>query len=570
MTRTLKRFSRPPVQFIVERSSDRPWVLAPGRNDIVLSPPPSDEDRCADLARLLELHPPLWVLAAAELRAVSLPVWAELCRCLGVQASAGQLEELTETRTELLATSEVAGAVREVGFRAESDRYRLRRLHTVDHGSLLASLLRRLHTQGASSNNAADPLARYAAQAVGLHAAQAGLLEDVLADGSVLANLEAAGLLQGIAATWPSGVPQMSIATDIHYLEQLGLAAAPHEEWVAWLHHCALNRDDERLARAIATESGVALPWRTVWTNCRPFGTFGRFREPTAERSDAPSDQRFGAQELVSLLAESHSWPLLETGPRVRHIFDGREDAFRPFRSKRLAESEWFVVGPSGPFVVNVNSAASQQPHLTALPAPFVGPITQAGLWNCPPQALAEGAPDRAWLESTFGMGTCRPLSQEDLPPGLSDSDSRNFLTSVGLPALSEQLPFFRTADLGKTGLVQVQWPADADLPNSEGPFYYLGEWTGGRVLLDGSTGAVVQDYSTGYSSVAVATGLRQFCILLRLYHEFLISDFSTPDERRDARHSLRQWAEEIDPVVIDADHWEQVLDGDLDNWGTE
>jgi hypothetical protein len=190
-------------------------------------------------------------------------------------------------------------------------------------------------------------------------------------------------------------------------------------------------------------------------------------------------------------------------------------------------------------------------------------------VWDCPPQALTEGAPEPAWLEATFGQGTCRPLPEGDLPDGLS-ADSRRFLTTVGLPMLSHQLPFFRAADLSETGLAQLPWPPDIDPPNGEGAFYYLGEWTGGKVLLDGETGAVVQDGSTGYSSLTLATGLRQFFILLRLYHEFLISDFNTPDERQDARHSVRQWAEEIEPVVADADHWEQVFDGDLDTWGTE
>lgn len=392
----------------------------------------------------------------------------------------------------------------------------------------------------------------------------------MLNHGHVLANLDATGLLRGMTAAWPQGVPQNSVAIDIHYLEQLGLAAAPHEEWVSWLHHCALSRGDERLTRSIAAAAGDTLPWRTVWTNCRPFGVFGRFTGTAAGLSEASPGETFDAQEVLSLLAESHSWPLLETGPPVRHIFDGRQDAFRPFLSKELSESQWLITGPSGPFAVDVNAEPRRQPHLVALPAPFAGPITKAGVWNCPPQARAADGPERPWLEATFGEGTCRRRPDNDLPPGLRHADSRHFLATVGLPALSEQLPFVRTVDLDKTGLVQVPWPADMEPPESEGSFYYLGEWTGGNVLLDADTGAVVQDYSTSYSSVTVATSLRQFCILLRLYHEFLISDFSTPEERRGARHSLRQWAEEIDPVVEEADHWEHVFDGDLDMWGTE
>lgn len=67
-----------------------------------------------------------------------------------------------------------------------------------------------------------------------------------------------------------------------------------------------------------------------------------------------------------------------------------------------------------------------------------------------------------------------------------------------------------------------------------------------------------------------MATGLRRFCILVRLYHALLTGPLHARAERFDARRSLWQWAEDIDPVKVDADHWEQVFDGDLDSWGTE
>lgn len=85
-------------------------------------------------------------------------------------------------------------------------------------------------------------------------------------------------------------------------------------------------------------------------------------------------------------------------------------------------------------------------------------------------------------------------------------------------------------------------------------------------MLLDGTTGAVLQDGETGYGTTTLASSLRQFCILIRLYCELLISNFNTPHEYRDARNSVRSWADEIDSAVTDADHWEQVFDGDLDS----
>ncbi|WP_369172756.1 SUKH-4 family immunity protein [Streptomyces sp. R28] len=569
MVGTLKQFSRPTVQFVVERSADKPWVPAPTRNDIVLASPRGGETRSGEWLDILTRHPALRALAAAERRTVPLSVWGELCRCLGIQVSSGELTELAESLSDRLLITEVPGSGREFGFHAESDRHRIRLLRPVDHGSLLSALLEPLKAHGATAWENVGPTGAYAARAAALHAAHAGLLETLLADGQALANLDATGLLQGMAATWPRGIPQGGLAIDAHYLEQLGLAAAPHAEWVAWLHHSALNRGDESLARSIVADSGVELPWKTVWTRCRPFGTFGRSEEPEDTLADQPSEDAPGTRDFPEL-AESGSWRLRAVGPPVRHIFDGRLSASRPFRSKAVSDTEWLMSGPTGPFVVDATTTPREQPHLEALPEPFVGPVTEAALWRCPAQAMTRNAPTQSWLESSFGQGTCRVLSEDELPSGLSDSDSRQFLTGIGWPHLTDQLPFVHTADLAKTGLVEVPWPDDMDPPESEGPFYSLAEWTGGNVLLDGSTGAVVQDYRTGYSSLTLATGLRQFCTLLRLYHEFLTSPFNTPAERGDARRSLWQWAEDIDSATEDADHWEHVFDGDLDFWGTE
>lgn len=569
MIRTLKQFSRPTLQFVVERSTDKPWVPAPKRNDIVLASPGSGETRSREWLDIVAQHPAVQALAAAERRTVPLPVWAELCRCLGIQTSASELAELAESLSDRLLVAEVAGSGLEFGFGAESDRHRIRLIRPIDHGSLLAALLEPLKARGATAWENVGPTGVYASRAAALHAAHAGLLGTMLADGQVLANLDATGLLEGMAATWPRGIPQGGIAIDAHYLEQLGLAAAPHAEWVAWLHHSALNRGDEPLARSIVAEAGGQLPWKTVWTQCRPFGTFGRPAESEAVRADPPPEEASGSIDFPEL-AESHSWRLRAVGPPVRHIFDGRMGASRPFRSKAVSDTEWLISGPTGPFVVDVTTRPGERPHLEALPEPFVGPITEAALWRCPAQAMARDAPTRSWLEGSFGPGVCRVLSEDELPSGLTDSNGREFLTSVGWPSLTDQLPFVQTTDLAKTRLVEVPWPENVDPPESEGPFYHLGEWTGGNVLLDGVTGAVVQDYSTGYSSFILSTSLRQFCTLLRLYHEFLTSPFYTPAERADARRSLRQWAEDIDSAIEDADHWEHVFDGDLDFWGTE
>jgi hypothetical protein len=63
----------------------------------------------------------------------------------------------------------------------------------------------------------------------------------------------------------------------------------PHEEWVSWLHHCALSRGEERLAEDIVKEVANRMPWRTNWSNCRLFGMFGPFGKSHVRASGHPT-----------------------------------------------------------------------------------------------------------------------------------------------------------------------------------------------------------------------------------------------------------------------------------------
>jgi hypothetical protein len=295
---------------------------------------------------------------------------------------------------------------------------------------------------------------------------------------------------------------------------------------------------------------------------------FGRFGKSDNRASGHPSSEGPGEREIAEQAAESRNWPNPETGPPVRHIFNRSRDDISIFRSKRLESDRWLLAGASGLFVVEVQPVAEQQPHLSPMAEPFMEEsITQAAVWECPAPALTEDAPSREWLEATFGRGTCRRLRADELPTGLVHADSRRLLMETGLPVLSHHLPFMRTIDAVETGLVATPWPGDATPTEILGPFFHLGEWSGGNLLLDGGTGAVVQDGTTGYDEVVVASSLRKFLILLRLCHEFLVSDFATNYERGDALESLREWIKKIDVLTEDAPIWEQALDADLNRW---
>ncbi|MDG4862002.1 SUKH-4 family immunity protein [Streptomyces sp. T-3] len=562
-----RRSARPTVRFIIERGTDKPWVFLPSKNELVLRPPANQPAEEA-AAGLLTAYPALWPLATSELRDTPLMVWTELCRILGTRSSEQELSALAESLTDVLAMSPDESGQVTVGFRAESVRHLIRKLRPIDHGAVVSALAVSLGERAAGTWDMTEPVGAYTSRTLGLHAAHAGRLDEVLSDGAALANLDPTGLLRALAKRWPDGIRQDGVALDIHYLERLGLDSAPLEEWVAWLHHCALSRGEERLAEALAGEAGLWLPWRTVWSNCRPYGMFGRFGKTDNGAAGYPSGREIGAEGIAAQAAESPSWPFSDTGPPVRHIFDRSRDDTSPFRSKRLKSGHWLLVGASGSFAVKVQTDPEEQQHLPAMPGPFMEEsITRAGVWECPAPALADGAPTRTWLESTFGAGTCRALREEALPADLVHAETRRFLVETGLPALSHQLPFMSTVDVAETGLVAVPWPADAKPPEVVGPFYLLGHWMGGNVLLDGATGAITQDGSTGYEDVIMASNLCTFVTLLRLCHEFLVSDFATNYERGDALESLQEWATQIEPATVDAAIWEHALDTDLNRW---
>lgn len=563
-----RRSARPTVRFVIERAAAGPWIFLPSRNELVLRSPVDTQAEEAEFQTLLTAHPALWGLAASELRDTPLAVWSVLCRTLGVASSHRGLEGLAERLPDLLTVSSDATREVTVGFRAESLRHRIRELRPVDHGAIVTALVRSLDRTGTGAWSMAGPVRAYAARTLGLHAVHAGLLDEVLGNGAVLANLDPTGLLRALAARWPDGIPQGGIALDLHYLERLGLNSAPQEEWVSWLHHCALSRGEEGLAEAVAREAGARLPWRTVWSNCRPFGMFGRFGKSGVGASGYPSSVELTAENIAQQGAESGTWPLPETGFPVRHVFNSSRDDFSFLRAKRLESGHWLLVGASGNFAVSVQDGAELESPLPPAPDSFLeDPITKASVWDCPATALAQGAPSREWLEATFGRGTCRRLREDDLPAGLVHAGSREFLMETGLPALPDHLPFVSTIDVAATGLDPVPWPEDAIPPEVAGPFYRVGDWTGGNVLLDGRTGTVVQDGSTGEDRVIMASSLRQFFILLRLCHEFLVSDFATNYERGDALVSLREWAEAIDPITETSAAWEYALDTDLNRW---
>ncbi|MEE4425141.1 SUKH-4 family immunity protein [Streptomyces bugieae] len=540
------------------------------------------------------------ILAATETPKVGLSAWVALCNALGFPTSEGDLHSLVAQYPEHLSveadTEGDEGNAERVVFTSQATRWTVRAaasLSASDHQRLFHLL---------TSHDRPSVLARYAAHAVPLHAALGGVIEELLGDGEMLAGVERYGLLQGIAAAWPNGVPQGTLATDIHYLETQRVDPVSHGEWISWLHWAAINRRQHDVAEGLV-RTNAAMPWRTLWSRQRPYGVFGPVEKEVGRVDQVRVQRRSGAPVAVMrrvVAYDDMGGPLneqyversfaLDDGSEVDaaavvripynqeppELPEFQEDAALPpprtpgtYRAiKPAGPGRWVVGGQGGLYALDV--ATTTDPATGRwCGGPLLGSLTKSATWRCPEEALVDGAPSRPWLEKMFGSESCRTLPEAELPGGLQSSSAREFLSVIGMPYLTGQIPFFSTPALDEEGLQEFEWPEDAPEPEAEGPFYRIGSWMGGAVVLDGLSGAVLQDTESGYSSVLLASSLPQFFTLLRLYCEYRTSWLPTVAEALDARWSLREWAEEIDPATETGDHWDEVFEGDLDDLGS-
>ncbi len=541
-------------------------------------------------------HRAIQLLAAAETPAIAFPVWSALCEALGHRADEGELRSLVAQYPNQLSVEAAEDDAESISFTTPMTRSIAREesaLSPADQQALFHYL---------SAHAGTPELTRYAAQALPMHAALGGSLEELLGNGEMLARTERYGLLQGLAAAWPSGVPQGTVAMDIHYLEAQRVDPVSRGEWLSWLHWAAVNHGQHELADGLAN-AGIELPWKTLWSHQRPYGVFGPMDGEVGRVDQVRVERRDNVPVAVMrrvVQYDDMGGPLNEEYvERVFALDDGTEvgaesvvriphtqDTPRPAEFQEAAALPaprtpdanrsirpagpgcWVIGGHGGLYAVHAVASADAEAGVWAT-GPYLGSVTKAATWQCPEEALADGAPSASWLERIFGGGSCRTMSAAHLPDGLRNPAAREFLNTTGLPYVNGQIPFFSSLPLDGQGLPEFEWPDDAPDPEAEGPFYRIGSWRGGAVVLDGSSGAVLQDTESGYSTVLLAGSLPQFATALRLYCEYRTSWLSTLAEVIDARWSLREWAEEIDPATETADHWDEVFEGGLDNLGS-
>ncbi|MEU2787694.1 SUKH-4 family immunity protein [Streptomyces sp. NPDC007100] len=459
-----------------------------------------------------------------------------------------------------------------------------------------------------------DRVTRYAAHALPLHCAAAGTLPELAQDPGFLANVDRLSLLTGLALVYPDGIPHDVPALDVHYLEEAGVEPSTHEEWVCWLHWALMNRGATGFAARLAHSAGD-LPWLTHWSRWRPYASFG----PSAEHDIARADEAVvgvvngtdvvagqleidedgfagGAGADAEEWFEERLWRLDDGTPlgdavQVALYYDDDGDVERavgrvfepvevpeeldsrpvpraPSSSSCLAaaaDGTLVYGGQGGVFVLG----APDQARVVSAPRwrsrPLLGAHNRAEAWPMPVAVRAGNQPAQEWYENAFGEGTCRIASRDDLPAGVTHPDTVRFLTEVGLPDFEGALPY--VSFVSPQALAEVTDPAVLPPAAGPGPFFHLGNWARGGLLLDGTSGRVHTTYAVdGAEERLLSGGLRQLCTLLALSTLRVQSDFTVWAEEVDAKRSLRAWAQRIDPLSSSHPHWAAVLSGHWDD----
>ncbi|MGW5482137.1 SUKH-4 family immunity protein [Streptomyces sp. NPDC004008] len=535
-------------------------------------------------------HPHLQALALSEPRGVPLPVWSQMVRALGIPDSDDDsLRRLAERLSDLVTI--VSDQV--VFFIDESVPEALRRrmpetLSTQVHRHVARWLLETHpqfhHPEGWA---ASGPVGGYAAQGLAMHTVQAGEFEELLDDGRVLANLPQTALLDAAHCAYDGSLFGSNPAADAVFLQMYGVAPSSQAQWAAWLHLMAAARDDAELCRGIEN-SGVHLPWKALWTHWRPPGGYDpRYLRPgpvyelfsvrwrgqpavagcsvddtvhvwdvsTSELMAGPwTGEGFPVEQLDDLAWDADRSQFQEGGPRsLRELRSqelaaegpGEDDEFLPVA---LVFGDTTVLAGVG----GVCAVASTSPGTPAEIAPLgdkplLGTRTAAG------PARPKHAPET----TASDLGKLVPdapalrTQVEHIPPGLTEETARRVLADIGLPAMREQGIELQSGDA--RFLEELPWPSDVEPSEETGPFFRIGLWMGGVVVIDGPTGHVLRvphgADESGLDGALLANDLDRF--LRMLVHWItglrILEDLDNQDEA----HLLRQ---HIDDALWDID----------------
>ncbi|MEV5594403.1 SUKH-4 family immunity protein [Streptomyces sp. NPDC052496] len=481
-------------------------------------------------------------LALAEPRFVPVPVWAQLVTALtGEAASEDELAELARERSGILRLGPLGVSFVDEGLaealRRETESVELSRVS----GHMVAWLTRSApdftHPEGWSRRSA---VGLYAATGLAMHAVQAGTYDELLRDGRVVANLPQTALMDA-ARSSTYFVPGNTAAADAIHLWGWWVTPRHQAEWASWLHLMALSRGDLEFASAVAS-SRVALPWQAKWAHWRPPGGFhahylraGRFaalaevrwqgrpaiaglqqrtveeeQQPYVSIWDAETGDRVAGPWEYDEIPQEHradlTWPASATGHSaspalVRELFASSS----PRRSKQafvlpctpLAVGDVVIfAGDSGLIAIRPADGAGGMDGVDisgfgARQQPLSWDYADAGP-SCPSGAPAPSHEDVSIL---FGEDAIYPIEVEDFPDRLTHAATRELLLEFGLPVMNEGGMGLFPYGNWEMGILDElpSWPEGIEPVPETGPFFQIGKWMGGKLVVDGPTGHVLR-----------------------------------------------------------------------------
>ncbi len=524
-------------------------------------------------------RPALRALAFAELPWTPLPVWsASVHAVTGEGIDEGFLAALAKDLPDTIET--VDGQVRFLderlvdAIRAETEASERRQIHTR-----LTTRLMSLAEQLPSPEGwaATGPVGHYLAHALPLHALQAKRLDDVSGDGRLVAHIAPTALLDA-ANQRAAAIPNETFVGDAAALWVAGVGSVSQPEWAAWLHLMATVRGDAQAVQALE-RSGIALPWRTRWAHWRPpYGWRTRYLRggSVTEISEAEAGGRVavaatGRWDRRVRLWDAESGDLV-AGPWSEGIPEpGQSEPLWPRGQDNGLAQGWTelnafgssLAGPQFTEVVRVGDGvvlagiggvvmvAPGEPGTFKQPEPTYGSalLGHFGLVDNNAQDFWE-EPDRTILEELFEPQAVQRLAATELPPGLLDEDARHILREVGLPAFTgAEMSLAAVAEEGLTELTAEEVWAEDD---GSGPYYLLGTWLDGRIVLHGGSGTVHRLPAEGEeddSDPQVAASLGQFVTMLQNYMlgRGLLPMASSRTEREDVRDEIEDSLTAID-----------------------
>ncbi|MFJ6749849.1 SUKH-4 family immunity protein [Streptomyces sp. NPDC091266] len=552
---------------------------------------------------LESVPPPIRALALAEVRRAPLRVWQELARGYGLpDTRTDHLDALIDRFPALVrrepdgVTS--AGEALSEALRKDTDPHLATRVHEHMTGWLRENSGGRQH---AESWAASGDIGRYAANGLAMHAVQAGLFEELLTDGTVIAQVTQEALLDAAHCAYEGTVPGSSPAADAVHLWIHGVVPDTQAEWAAWLHLMATAREDTELASGIA-QSGVQLPWATLWTSWRPPGGYhSRYLRPGAvddlyavhrDNRSAVAVQHgsdSGLQvpnpatgEVVGglwhgdVLQEPDERDLTRqvaqepgnTGPaRVADLGNARTAGAGPDEESLYLTMEFgshvVVAGTGGLFALTPADPAAFPGVSPARGIPLAGCPTVAGAAR--PLSASTPAPED--LAELFESAPVLRMDATALPADLTDPTARGILTDSGLPAIEARRLALEPDS--PDFLAELEWDDELEEPPTAGPFFGIGRWMGATIVIDGQKGHVLRMPGSpdedGLEGTVVAGNLAHF--LTKAAYWIAGREILVATENEVAAPLLRQEIEEslwnIDWRGSTADAWTYPLHND-------